>query len=85
MVSEFIPGNTITVVDPDNQTIVVTAPLTINIDGGLGKPHMVQNNISFNLGLENGKIKRWDGQWNNQNAEMNAALKEVTEALQANA
>ena len=84
MVSQFNLTGMTTVVDPDNNKVVITGYVNILIDGGLPEEkNMVSNPIVFLLTLnQEQKIVQWDGIWNNQNPAMLSALGAVMAKLQ---
>jgi hypothetical protein len=58
----------------------------INIDGKLGKAHIVHNPMAQTIGFdENGKVNSVVGVWNNAHPPMLEALGKVSEALKAGA
>jgi hypothetical protein len=81
MVSSFLYSGVRTVVDTDASKVVISFDLTINIDGGLPEANLVQNSITFIMTISEGKATKWEGYWNQQNANLQAAMAKVMAKL----
>ncbi|MDB0053636.1 hypothetical protein N9F40_01230 [bacterium] len=69
MVSNFML-KTVYVIGTTRGKISISGELIINIDGKLGKAHLIDNNIAFVLTVVEGKVTSWDGLWDNEYAPM---------------
>lgn len=85
MVDSFMIPNPTVVVDTDYSVITIAGGLVINITGGLEtENNAVHNDIAFVFTLDkNKKATKWEALWDNNNAEMKAALAKVTAKLGA--
>ena len=68
------------VVDTTNSKVVIAGTLIINITGGVaGETNLVKNPITFILKVDDKEqVTRWEAYWDNENAEMLAALGKVS-------
>lgn len=86
MVSDIVWDISTMVVDTTNGKVLMGGNNVINIDGKLGKAHIVHAPFVQTIGVdENGKVNSVVGVWNNAEPSMLEALGKVSEALKAGA
>ena len=80
MVDNFVLIDPTVVVDTTNSKVVIAGTLIINITGGVaGETNLVKNPITFILTVDDKEqVTRWEAYWDNENAEMLAALGKVS-------
>ena len=80
MVDNFVLIDPTVVVDTTNSKVVIAGTLIINITGGVaGETNLVRNPITFILTVDDKEqVTRWEAYWDNENADMLAALGKVT-------
>jgi hypothetical protein len=85
MVSDFMWDPKV-LVDTTNAKVVMMGTNVINVDGKMGKAHIVQSSMSFILGFDDaGKCSSWTAIWDNEFPPMLEALGKVAAALQVDA
>ena len=80
MVDNFVLIDPTVVVDTTNSKVSIAGTLIINITGGVvGETNLVKNPITFILKVDDKEqVTHWEGYWDNENADMLAALGKVS-------
>ena len=70
------------IVDTTNGKVVMMGPNVLNIDGKMGKAHLITTPTCFVVTFDgNGKCVSWAGYWDNEDAAMVKALGAVSKAM----